>query len=432
MMKSASQTSQYKIYDLKQKKLLTVKLHKKLGAGGFGEAFLAESPDYREPLVCKTIDLQAKNEHVHYSYHQLLRFTYREIDYLRKLGLLIGYAHDKENQTIQIVMKLLPGITEYHVPAKLKLLAEYASFRALRKLHRQGIAHLDPHPFNFLYDEDTEHAVAIDFGLAQNAHFFRELRDFYIFLKTRRTTPTLFSATGRDTLGYFIDFYCNELKEHILANRLDAAKTLFCYASVIIAALCGANTLGIASILAQALLKAMILPALSELLEALQDHYELRAFNQRQTAAIRYYSYVVVSIMMILQGLILALQATAFALQISQLFSGITEFGKICTHHQVFWQSCFQAFPLEETLKTLIQLKPWVQICQYWVNNAEKYLFTQNSMTTCYQHKIASTARQPSYLPYFQQTITNRLSTQTTSMAAVSFTENRLSPTRLR
>ncbi len=421
--------AQYKVYDVNKKKLLILRVNKQLGAGSFGKAFLADSLDYREPLVCKTIDLQAKNNYVQYSTHQLLRFTYREIQYLQQLGLLIGYQHDKENKKMLIVMKLHPGIAEYHVAPKLRRLAEYASFSALRKLHRQGIAHMDPHECNFLYNQDTEQAVVIDFGLAQDSHFFRELRDFYVFLKTRKTSPTLLSAAGRDTLWYFIDFYCNELKEHVLANRLETAKTLFCYACVIIAALCGASTLGIASILAQAFLKAMILPALSELLEAVQEHYELRAFNQRQTAAVRYFSYMVVSIMMILQGLILALQTMALMQQIPSFFSGITQLGEVCANHRVFWQSCIQAFPLEETLLTIIQLKPWVHTCQYWINNAEKYLLTDNIMTTYYQHKIAATVKQPSYLPHFKQTTTNHLSTR---KAAKPFTENRLSPQRLR
>lgn len=420
--------TQYKVYDANKKKLLTLIVNKQLGAGSFGKTFLADSLDYPEPLVCKTIDLQAKNDYIQYSPHQLLRFSYREIKYLQQLGLLIGYQHDKKNNKMLIVMKLLPGIAEYHVAPKLKMLAEYASFSALRKLHRQGIAHMDPHECNFLYDEKTEQAAAIDFGFTQNSHFFRELRDFYIFLKLRRAPPSLLSANGRATLWTFIDFYCNELKEHILANRVETAKTLFCYVSVIIAALCGASTLGIASILAQALLKAMILPALSELFEALQDHYELRAFNQRQAAAIRYFSYVVVGTMMVLQGLILALQVMTLQQHASQLFSGITQFGNVCANSQTFWQSCAQSFPLEEAITTLIQLKPWVHICQYWFNNAEKYLFTENAITSYYQNEIAASVKQKSFLPQFHQTTTRCLSANSALGAPKKPMENRPSP----
>ncbi|HRE33346.1 MAG TPA: hypothetical protein PLD88_15335, partial [Candidatus Berkiella sp.] len=85
------------------------------------------------------------NDYIHYSPHQLLRLTYREVSYLQQLGLLVGYQHDKINKKMHIVMTYLPGTPEYYVAPKLRRLAEFSSFCALRDLHRKGIAHMDPH-----------------------------------------------------------------------------------------------------------------------------------------------------------------------------------------------------------------------------------------------------------------------------------------------
>ncbi|HRE33347.1 MAG TPA: hypothetical protein PLD88_15340, partial [Candidatus Berkiella sp.] len=189
---------------------------------------------------------------------------------------------------------------------------------------------------NFLFDEKNEKAAVIDFGFAQNTHLFRQLRDFYIFLNMRREKPSFLTQAGRDTLWYFVDFYCTELKDYILANRFKAAQTAFCYAVVIIAAISGASMLGVASILAQELIRATLLPSLSKLLEALQDHYELRAFNQKQKAAMRCFYYGVIGVMITLQGLLLALQVMNVQNCFSSLFSQLSNFGDACIHSQQF------------------------------------------------------------------------------------------------
>jgi serine/threonine protein kinase len=261
-------------------------------------------------------------------------------------------------------MKYLPGIPEQHTPLKTRRLTEYASFCALRDCHRKGIAHMDPHEGNFLYDKITNHAVAIDFGLAQDHSLFREFRDLYIFSNLRK-------ITGHATLFYLIDFYCKELKEYILAHRYQTAKTFVIYAAVIGAALCGASTLGMVSILAQTLINAMLLQRVSELLEALQEHCELRAWNQHKPSAYRHIHFGLAGLLVLLQGLLVALQVQSL-------------------------QNCFG------TIDALIELIPWMHTVQYWFNNMEKYLFTGSLTTAIYQHKISLTTQQMTFLPLFK------------------------------
>lgn len=413
--------SLFEIFDLTRKKTVTLSVEKKIGAGSFGSVYHVKSDEYQTPLVCKEIDLHGKNDYVHYSHFNLLRCTYREIVYLKQLGLLVGYQHDKVNHKMLIVMNYLPGIEEFEVPRKLKRLAEYASFCALRNLHRNGIAHMDPHEGNFLFDEKSEHAEVLDYGLAQDAHLFRQLRDFYVFLSLRRNAPSFFSAQGRATLWYFVDFYCTELKEYILAHQYETAQTVFCYASVMIAALCGASVLGIASILAQELIKAAILPYLSQALEALQEHYELRAINQKTEKRLRHLYHAIAGTMIVLQGFILALQMIALQHSATHFFTQISSFAEACINSQHFWQTCVNAYPVEETMKLIIQLRPWSDTFQYWYNNLEKYLFSTAQITSIYQSKIKDEPPQKTFMPLFNGLVLDKfVPEQTPSHTIVS------------
>ena len=71
-----------------------------------------------------------------------------------------------------------------------------------------------------------------------------------------------------------------------------------------IAALSGVSVLGVVSLLAQELIKAAVLPAISELLSTLQDHYEFRAFNQHNSDAYRKKHYALVGVLVVLQSAI--------------------------------------------------------------------------------------------------------------------------------
>jgi len=420
----ASTPLTFQMFDLKQQKELSFTLKEKIEEGSFGKVYLAESSEYKETLIGKTIDLQGPGFNIQYSPFHLLRSSYREIAYLQQLDLLVGYQHDKENKKMLIIMKRLPGIPEFRVK-KNKRLAEYASFCALRDLHRKGISHMDPHQYNFIYDEKTKKAHAIDFGLAQDAGPFRQLRDFEQFLKLRRAPPSFTSCEGRATIAHFIDLYCTELKEYILAHRYETAQTVFCYAAVIIAALCGASVLGVASLLAQELIKATVLPSLSELLSTLQDHYELRAFNQRHRNAYRYFHYSLVGVLVVLQGFILALQLTSLKNSAATLFGDLMHFSDITVNSQAFWQGCISSFPVFSAVTSAMQLQALYHTCQYWYNNAEKYLFTQGMITATYQHKITRNAQPTTFLPLFKQTSPNKIPTPNTTDTQI---QARLSP----
>lgn len=360
------------IFDLKQQKDLPFTLLENIEEGCFGKVALATNPTYKEPLVAKTIDLEGKSAIIHYTPHQLLRLTYREIAYLKQLDLLVGYQHDIHNKKMLIIMKHLPGVREYDVAPKTQRLAQFASFCALRDLHRKGIAHMDPHAYNFLYDEKDNKSYALDFGFSQDAQFFRQLRDFHQFLELRRAPPSFLSKEGRATLWYFVDFYLTELKDHILAHRYETAKTVFCYSAVMIAALSGVSVLGAVSLLAQELIKATLLSSLSDLLAAFQDHYEFRAFNQHNRSAYRAFQSALVGILIVLQGIIVAFQ-----------INGIVNLsGKVLTE--------LSSFPFVEAATLGIQLQAWINTFQYWLNNGEKYLFPEKLITYRYQYTIGS------------------------------------------
>ncbi|MGE3319525.1 MAG: hypothetical protein AB7I18_09510, partial [Candidatus Berkiella sp.] len=199
------------------------------------------------------------------------------------------------------------------------------------------------------------------------------------------------------------------------SHRYETAQHVFCYAAVIIAALSGASVLGVASLLAQELIKATVLPSLSELLSTLQDHYELRAFNQRHTTAYRYFHYALVGVLIVLQGFIMVLQLSTLRISGSSLLGELTQLGEIANHSQVFWQACINAFPVFDAVTTVMQLQALVNTCQYWLNNAEKYLFTQGMITAVYQHKIAKNAQPNTFLPLFKQTTPHKVAALNTA-----------------
>lgn len=358
----------------------------KLGSGSFGSAYLVNNIHHPQTLVCKIVNLEGMSKNFHFSHHQLLRLTYREIAYLQKLDMLVGYHHDIANQHIIILMKYIPGPTECDLNKDVLCKAEFASFAALRQLHRKGIAHMDPHESNFIYDYALGKAQAVDFGLAQDYQRFRGLRDIYIFLKKRNNSCNLFTERGLDSISSMLYFYCLELKNYILTHRLECAKTLFCYAAVVIAALSGTSVIGVASLIAEQLICVELLQMLSELLEAFQDHFELRAWNEHHHMLFRGYYYFLSGILVMMQGLLTALQ-------ISELISNT---------QTIFWQGCINSLPVLELSQILLNIKPLVHACQYWQNNAEKYFLSTQDITQKYQQTILQAAHPKPFLPLFQ------------------------------
>jgi tRNA A-37 threonylcarbamoyl transferase component Bud32 len=358
----------------------------KLGNGSFGSAYAVNNFHHPQKMVCKIVNLDGISKNIHFSHHQLLRLTYREIAYLQKVDMLIGYYHDAANKHMIILMNHIQGPTECELDKDFFPNAEYASFAALRRLHRLGIAHMDPHDSNFIYDYALNNAQAIDFGLAQNYQIFRGLRDFYVFLKKRNNSSSLMSERGLDSVSHVFNFYCLELKNYILSNRLECAKALFYYAAVVIAALSGASVLGVASLIAQQLIVVELSLMLSQLLEALQDHYELRAWNQHHVVLYRAYYGFLTGILVVMQGFLTALQISNIA----------------TSAQTIFWQGYLNGLPILELSQIVLGLKPLVHACQYWQNTLEKYFACDTYICQKYRQTIEQVAHPKPLLPLFQ------------------------------
>jgi hypothetical protein len=198
------------------------------------------------------------------------------------------------------------------------------------------------------------------------------------------------SQRGLDSISTLFYFYCLELKNTILAHRLESAKTLFCYAAVMIAAFSGTSVIGVASLIAEQLIVVELCQMLSELLETLQDHYEPKAWNEHHHAFYRVFYYFLTGILVILQGLLTALQ-------ISSLVS----------HTQIaFWQGFLNGVPILELSQIVLNMKPLVHACQYWQNNLEKYILKETDIAQRYEQKIKQCSSAKPFLPLFQSKTT--------------------------
>ncbi len=371
---------------LSDNKPLTISLdeHNQLGKGSFGSAYRVTHSEYAEALVCKTINLKGSSKNFHLSYHHLLRMTYREVTYLQKVNLLVGYYYDKKNHRMMILMKFIPGQTEWELNKEVNPQAPYISFCALRKLHRQGIAHMDPHESNFIHDPVSHSALAIDFGLSQDNQHFRELRDIYFFFKRRNNIDSQSSAFHCGSVSHLLQFYCQEMKSYILANQWEVAQQVLIYSAVLIAAISGVSVLGAASLLAQQLITATLLQRLSEMFETMQDHYELRAWNQHYKEYYRNYYYCVCGLLVVLQGFL-------FTIQLSQLSNSTA----------LFWKQYASTTSALEMTHILFQLNPLIKALHYWQNNYEKYLSSDEELSLHYEVKIQEMAHPKSFLPLF-------------------------------
>ncbi len=406
-MLSQTVNSSIEIKRLSDNTVLTISLEpeNKLGHGSFGCAYHLSHPLHPELLVCKIIDLQGKSAHYHLPPHQLLRLTYRELTYLKKVNMLIGYWHDEQNQKMYVLMKFIRGRPEYAYNKVQNPQIESWSFRALRKLHRHGIAHMDPHQGNFLIQRQQQSATAIDFGLAKDHHFFRELRDLYRYLIKRKQSATQVEQEVGLTINQLIQFYSEELAEYITNNKLAIAKNVFIYSAIIVAAISGVSVLGAASLIAQQLIQNVLLKAVSELLEAVEDHYELRAWNQIHSLKYRRFYYCVVGLLVVLQGFLTALS-------LSNLYTSVA----------LVWQQCVQLVLPLELAHIALQMKPLVHALHYWKEECEKYLFKTSWVSSYYQHQIAQGSAHSVYLP--QYTHLTSISTDDSQQSQSSLTSS--------
>ncbi|MGD9591008.1 MAG: AarF/UbiB family protein [Candidatus Berkiella sp.] len=368
---------------LQDKRVLNIKLNKEnlLGHGSFGQAFHVMNPYQDGLMVCKVIDLEGKNKNFDLSPHHLLRLAYREIAYLQKLDYLIGYFYDSQNHKMYILMKYIKGRSEWSINKVKNPEVDFLSFCALRACHRQGIAHNDPHQGNFLIDQKMHSSIAVDFGLAKDHNFFREIRDYYKFLK-KRGDGTAFLRLEQDlTYHHLLRFYCQELQIYIQNNKLKTAKKLFFYGAVMLSACCGVSVLGAASLIAQALIKIMLVQALSDFIAMLEDIYEIRAWNRVHSEKARHYYQGISGLLIVLQGFLFTLNLANFSFTAANC-----------------WQNWVSMTAPTELAYLAIQLKPLIQSLHYWQEFCEKYVFSREKIAQDYDTKIQ---KQVVYLPKF-------------------------------
>ncbi len=368
-----------RLYDKRALKIC-LKKENQLGQGSFGCAYQVTHPLNNGLMVCKVIDLQGKSKHFHLSSHHLLRLAYRELTYLQKVNMLIGYFHDENNHKMYILMKYIKGRSEWSINKIKNPSVEYLSFCALRACHRQGIAHNDPHQGNFLIDQQLQVATVIDFGLAKTHNPFREIRDYYKFLKKRNAARAPLSLERDLTYHHLLQFYCEEMHNYIKNNKLEMAKQLFIYSAIIISASCGVSVLGAASLIAQQLIKMVLLQRLSELCETIEDIYEIRGWNQINSKEMRHYYQAITALLVVLQGFL-------FALNISSLYSS----SSLC------WQRWVNLTPPVEMAYLVLALKPLIHAIEYWRDFCEKYLFSDTHITNRYEKHLLSQVYLPQY-----------------------------------
>ncbi len=361
---------------------ITFKDEHRLGNGSFGCAYQVSNPLNDGMMVCKVVDLQGKSKNFHLSHHHLLRLTYREITYLQKVNMLIGYHHDTENHKMYILMKYIRGRGEWGINKIKNPQIEYLSFCALRECHRLGIAHNDPHQGNFIVDPQLRFSTAIDFGLAKDHTPFREIRDFYKFFQKRREARLPISLEADLTWWHILQFYCKEMQTYIQNHKLEMAKQVFIYSAILISAYCGVSMLGAASLIAQQLIKMVLFQALSEICAMLEDIYEIRAWNQIHRPALRRYYQTITGLLIVLQGLLIAVN-------LSSVYSSAA----IC------WQEWVNMLPTAELAQLILGLKPLVTMLNYWKDFCEKYLASDDAIIQNYADKIQQNGAV--YLPQY-------------------------------
>ena len=152
-------------------------LIREVGRGATATVYLAEHPQYPDPVALKLIRFDDKSKDVAKWNRRLLKLLRAEMDVSRRLdhpNIIKIFDTVVEKDYSYIVMEYFPGTTLEH----------YCSFQNLLPLHRtigmvfkcamaldyafrQGVVHRDIKPANILVDEHDNVKVT-DFGLALN------------------------------------------------------------------------------------------------------------------------------------------------------------------------------------------------------------------------------------------------------------------------
>jgi len=153
------------------------KLIREVGRGATATVYLAEHPQYPEPVALKLIRFDDKAKDEAKWNRRLLKLLRAEMDVSRKLdhpNIIKIFDTCVEKDYAYIVMEYFPGTTLEHYCSFQNLLPLHRTIgmvfkcaMALDYAYRQGIVHRDIKPANILVDENDNVKVT-DFGLALN------------------------------------------------------------------------------------------------------------------------------------------------------------------------------------------------------------------------------------------------------------------------
>ncbi|MFO1257065.1 MAG: hypothetical protein U1E78_01375 [Gammaproteobacteria bacterium] len=200
-----------------------------LGEGAIGEVFeLCDEDGNETSFVCKSVKLRDDSG---FSKRFILKGTINEIRILKKLGLFEGYCRQGEN--FYVVMSKVEGVTEQvsRNPKK-----EWYSYRALRALHRQNIAHMDAHTGNILVGDHE--AKVIDFNFASEGTYFNCGIDNIGFFIER-------NKSFKDLVGWYI---CDTL-QYISEHKFETASNLLLMGALTLSGIYGIPPLYVTNVM---------------------------------------------------------------------------------------------------------------------------------------------------------------------------------------
>jgi eukaryotic-like serine/threonine-protein kinase len=153
------------------------KLIREVGRGATATVYLAEHPQYPDPVALKLIRFDDKSKDEAKWNRRLMKLLRAEMDVSRRLdhpNIIKIFDATVEKDYAFIVMEYFPGTTLEHYCTFQNLLPLHRTIgmifkcsMALDYAYRQGIVHRDIKPANILVD-DQDNVKITDFGLALN------------------------------------------------------------------------------------------------------------------------------------------------------------------------------------------------------------------------------------------------------------------------